>query len=404
MTTEFKARLSPWLSNHSTCLRPVPLLSETLKEEQREEEGKMKDLLSILMMISTYALLMETWKITEAEMKPCKSRQKWLMQKTRHGVEPGLARLKVTELFTPLRATAPPRAIPAFSAFAPGSIFDLRYDRDGLAWDLLRADHRRAARLKIKEEEPYLVVGSPSCVDFTDLFHNLRAHKVDPRVVRQRRIQAEILLRFARDICEMQMAMGNHFLHEHPAGADSWKTPCGPQFAARPACCRGQCTLVHVWLCHQTDAIHEFGLGVAGAPQPRMFTGRWTPNCRRERSGHSGGRVPRKAEQGHQRLREGRGPPQPAVKALRLGTGLYNLSRDTRDKPMKVDCAILQDHVKDEEEELQENGSPSQQVRSRVQEKKSARSWKVGECEKRLLCRSTGGGRGEDPLGPSGLT
>ena len=49
-----------------------------------------------------------------------------------------------------------------------------------------------------------------------------------------------------------------------------------------------------------------------------------------------------------QRLREGRGPPQPAVRSLRLGTGLYNLSPDARD------CAILQDHVKDEEEELRE--------------------------------------------------
>ena len=76
MMTEFKqrltvetgiemARLSPWLSNQSMCLRPVPLLTETLKEEQREEEWKMKNLLPILMMISTYALFMETWKITE---------------------------------------------------------------------------------------------------------------------------------------------------------------------------------------------------------------------------------------------------------------------------------------------------------------------------------------------------
>ena len=142
-----------------------------------------------------------------------------------HGVESGVARLKVSELFSPPRPTVLPRAIPDFSAFAPGSIFDLRCDRDGLALAFLRADHRRAVRLRIKEEEPYLVVGSPLCIEFTDLFWKLRAHKVDPQVVRQRRIEAEILLRFACEIFEMQMAMGNHFLHEHPAGADSWKTP-----------------------------------------------------------------------------------------------------------------------------------------------------------------------------------
>ena len=54
---------------------------------------------------------------------------------------------------------------------------------------------------------------------------------------------------------------------------------------------------------------------------------------------------------------KGEAPPQPAVRSLRLGTGLCNLSPDAREKPMKVDCAILQDHVKDEEEELQEDGS-----------------------------------------------
>ena len=136
-----------------------------------------------------------------------------------------MARLKVTELFSPPRPRVLPRAIPDFSAFSPGSIFDLRHDRDGLALDFLRADHRRAVRLRIKKEEPYLVVGSPLCIEFTDLFRNLRAHKVDPQVVRQWRIEAEILLRFACEIFEMQMAMENHFLHEHPAGAESCKTP-----------------------------------------------------------------------------------------------------------------------------------------------------------------------------------
>ena len=48
-----------------------------------------------------------------------------------------------------------------------------------------------------------------------------------------------------------------------------------------------------------------------------------------------------------QRVREGRGPRQNAVRALGLGIGLYYLSRDAHDKPMKVDCAIVQDHVKD---------------------------------------------------------
>ena len=38
-----------------------------------------------------------------------------------HGVEPGLARLKVAELFSPPRVTALLGSIPDFSALAPGS-------------------------------------------------------------------------------------------------------------------------------------------------------------------------------------------------------------------------------------------------------------------------------------------
>ena len=144
MTTEFKqrltveigiemARLSPWLSNQSMWLRPVPFLTETLKEEQREEEGKMKNLLSILMVISTYALLMENVEdhgdgdgAMQVETEVVDSVfSNWPQEQGAvatelldlflvHGVEPGVARLKVTELFSPPRPTVLPRAIPDF--------------------------------------------------------------------------------------------------------------------------------------------------------------------------------------------------------------------------------------------------------------------------------------------------
>ena len=76
----------------------------------------------------------------------------------------------------------------------------------------------------MKEREPYLGVGS-TCIDFMVLFQNLRAQKVDPQVVRRRRIEAEISLKFACEICEMQMAIVNHFLHEHPRVRTRGKHP-----------------------------------------------------------------------------------------------------------------------------------------------------------------------------------
>ena len=409
------------------CLWTVPVLTKTLEEEQREEEEKRKNLLSILMMISTYALLMEMYvedhgdaggvmqvetEVVDAVFSNWPQEQgaaatELLDLFLVHGVELGVARLKVTELFSPPRPTALPRAVPDFSAFAPGSIFDLRCDRGGLALDFLRADHRRAVRLRIKEEEPHLVVGSPPCIKFKDLFQNLRAHKVDPQVVRQRRIEAEILLRFACEIFEMQKAMEKHFLHEHTAGADSWKT-----------------LWVHSLLQDLRVAevnVHQCVYGCTIKPT-RFISSAWallehlSRGCSRDH-GHQTA-----VERGHvtvaaeytgrlskavlcgidaQRLREGRGPPQPAVRSLRLG-------------PMKVDCAILQDHVKDEEEELQEFGSFAESVHDELagEPLQASLVWGAREEEcafmenwgvwKRFLCRSAGGGRAKthwDPVG-----
>jgi len=56
-----------------------------------------------------------------------------------------------------------------------------------------------------------------------------------------------------------------------------------------------------------------------------------------------------------QRLREGRGLPGPALRAVSCGAGLYDLEVGAYDKAMVVDDNVTQDHVKDEEEELEEH-------------------------------------------------
>ena len=138
-----------------------------------------------------------------------------------HGVEPGLARLRVAELFSPPRVTAALGALPSFADLAPGSTFDLRIDCHGKSWDFLRADHRSEVRHRFDQEEPYFVIGSPPCTDFSTLYRNLCAPRMDPAVVKKRRVEAEILLRFAAEIYRAQLGRGGHFLHEHPLGADS---------------------------------------------------------------------------------------------------------------------------------------------------------------------------------------
>jgi len=143
-----------------------------------------------------------------------------------HGTEPSIARLKVTDFFSPPRVTEQLGALPDLTALAPGSTFDLRAEKDGRSWDFLRADHRQEVRQRIAQERPYLVVGSPPCTDFSVLFRNLCAPRMNQEEVRRRRIRAEILLRFAAEIYMLQLSRGDHFLHEHPLGADSWSVPC----------------------------------------------------------------------------------------------------------------------------------------------------------------------------------
>ena len=44
-----------------------------------------------------------------------------------------------------------------------------------------------------------------------------------PEEVERRRRRARVHLEFVLRMCQKQLARGAHFLHEHPATADSWE-------------------------------------------------------------------------------------------------------------------------------------------------------------------------------------
>ena len=48
---------------------------------------------------------------------------------------------------------------------------------------------------------------------------------MDPERVRLLIHEGNVLLKFALEIYEFQLAEGRHFLHEHPASACSWQVP-----------------------------------------------------------------------------------------------------------------------------------------------------------------------------------
>ena len=227
--------------------------------------------------------------------------------------------------------------------------------------------------------------------DDPEVYHEAETLNIDNETIRER-IEADMDFKIPGLPHSIVKHAGNNFLHDRPTCADSWKTPWVTRFMSSDWALlehlRSRCSRYRG---HQT-AVGKRQVTAAAAYLARLMCGHDLASPRRAR-------------------------PSPV---RREGTsrrnGLCDLPLDAHDKPTEVDCAILQDHVKDEEEELQEYGSsaesmtslrvsPSQQVWSRVQERRSVRhSWSIGECGKSFLCRSAGGGRGEDPLGPGGLT
>ena len=203
------------------------------------------------------------------------------------------------------------------------------------------------------------------------MFKNLCAGKMNPEVVRQRRIEAEVLLRFAAEIYQLQLDLGSHFLHEHPAGADSWQTPWIQRLRRDP---RVSEVVAHQCMFGQTVVASDGQVRLvlkatrflSSAPAVLSELDR---RCSRDHVHQPlvGGRAaaaavyPRELCRAillgidKQRLREGRGLPGPAVMAVSRGAGLYDLEDGAYDEAMKVDARMMQDHVKDEEEELQEH-------------------------------------------------
>ena len=81
-----------------------------------------------------------------------------------YGVQDVQAKAKVSELYSPPRVTTHIKKFPSMN-LVPGTTFDMKVNEQGEAWDFRRHDHRMAARRRIQEEKPYIVIGSPPCAD-----------------------------------------------------------------------------------------------------------------------------------------------------------------------------------------------------------------------------------------------
>ena len=138
------------------------------------------------------------------------------------GVSKGDAECKVSELYSPPRVTEGARKYSGLH-IKPGTAFDLKIDDEtGQAWDFRKLRNRQRARKMIEEEKPYVLVGSPPCVDFTTLNQGINHKKMPPEEVERRMREARLHLDFCAELYRLQLREGRVFLHEHPAGATSW--------------------------------------------------------------------------------------------------------------------------------------------------------------------------------------
>ena len=92
-------------------------------------------------------------------------------------------------------------------------------------WDRNREDHRRQAWNKIRDEAPYLLIGSPPCMYFSVLQElNKAVHGNKPGWQEKFDREKEKAIKYL-DFCfalyKYQVQQGRHFMHEHPWTAKS---------------------------------------------------------------------------------------------------------------------------------------------------------------------------------------
>ena len=134
------------------------------------------------------------------------------------------ARKLVSEIYSPPRVTAEIRR-GRWKHLAPGFALDLTVldADDGKPWDFDVAAKREKARRMVREQKPYLLIGSPACTAFCT-WQALNAIRSEcPEQYERARIAAIAHIDFVCSLYEEQLSGGRYFLHEHPIGASSWE-------------------------------------------------------------------------------------------------------------------------------------------------------------------------------------
>ena len=136
------------------------------------------------------------------------------------------ARKIVSEIYSPPRITKLIRELRPKHVM-PGFSFDITVldPDDGMPWDFSIPEKRAKARRKLREQKPYLLVGSPMCTQFSTWQYLNEHRSTDKAGMRRAKIAAIVHLDFVASLYEEQIAGARYFLHEHPLHATSWSVP-----------------------------------------------------------------------------------------------------------------------------------------------------------------------------------
>ena len=93
---------------------------------------------------------------------------------------------------------------------------------NGTMWDLSLEDDRAERRRVQDREHPEFLAGRPPSDDFSSLL-NTCAEPREISKLKSERIEPQI--RACVHVCNLQMEMQKHFVHEHPKDSTSWEMP-----------------------------------------------------------------------------------------------------------------------------------------------------------------------------------
>ena len=96
---------------------------------------------------------------------------------------------------------------------------------DNVPWDFNRKEDRKMARDIMHSKSRRWIVGSPPYTAFCQWNLGINKGKVNPLDFLERKEEGKRQLSFACKTYHHQINTGNYFVHEHLAGASSWKEP-----------------------------------------------------------------------------------------------------------------------------------------------------------------------------------